>query len=183
MKQQATRYHLLLIALHWLLAFLIIAALALGATKLAPMQNSNPEKIDGIRVHMIGGMFILALVLVRLLARNVTVHPAKATTGNLFLDKVAWISHRLLYIAIITMPLMGLALAYQSGLFSIVFAHQGALPPDLWVYWTRTGHYLISRLLMFLIALHICGALYHTFILRDGLLRRMWFGKRKISGK
>jgi cytochrome b561 len=35
--------------------------------------------------------------------------------------------------------------------------------------------------LMALIALHVLAALYHTFILRDGLLRRMWFGRRKIE--
>jgi hypothetical protein len=28
------------------------------------------------------------------------------------------------------------------------------------------------------IALHITGALYHSFILKDGLLRRMSFGRR-----
>jgi len=31
---------------------------------------------------------------------------------------------------------------------------------------------------MLLIALHVAGALYHTVILRDGLLRRMGFGRR-----
>jgi len=34
---------------------------------------------------------------------------------------------------------------------------------------------------MGLIALHIAGALYHTFILRDRLLRRMSFGGRTAS--
>ena len=29
------------------------------------------------------------------------------------------------------------------------------------------------------IALHIAGALYHTFVRKDGLLRRMWFGRRE----
>jgi cytochrome b561 len=34
---------------------------------------------------------------------------------------------------------------------------------------------------MLLIALHIGIALYHTFILKDGLLRRMWLGKSSTS--
>jgi cytochrome b561 len=52
------------------------------------------------------------------------------------------------------------------------------LPADFWVFPMRPVHYVISRLLMALIALHVVAALYHTFILRDGLLRRMWFGRR-----
>lgn len=41
-------------------------------------------------------------------------------------------------------------------------------------------HPLIVALhwLMALIALHVAAALYHRFVLKDGLLRRMWFGKR-----
>jgi cytochrome b561 len=31
---------------------------------------------------------------------------------------------------------------------------------------------------MALIALHVTGALYHVLVRRDGLLRRMWFGRR-----
>jgi cytochrome b561 len=65
-------------------------------------------------------------------------------------------------------------------LFETVYGGRGTLPPDLWVYPIRSLHYLISRLLMALIALHITGALYHTFVLKDGLLRRMAFGRRVI---
>jgi hypothetical protein len=72
----------------------------------------------------------------------------------------------------------GLTLAAQSGLLDIVLGGHGALPPDFWVFPMRSVHYAISRLLMAAIALHVAAALYHTFILRDGLLRRMWFGKR-----
>ena len=42
-------------------------------------------------------------------------------------------------------------------------------------------HYALSRLLMGLIALHVVGALYHTLILKDGLLRRMAFGRRALA--
>ncbi|MBM3529390.1 MAG: hypothetical protein FJX62_14970 [Alphaproteobacteria bacterium] len=33
------------------------------------------------------------------------------------------------------------------------------------------------RVLVALLALHVGAALYHHFVRRDGLLRRMWFGK------
>ena len=45
----------------------------------------------------------------------------------------------------------------------------------------RAIHYAFSRALMLLIALHVAGALYHALIRRDGLLRRMGFGRRVIA--
>jgi Prokaryotic cytochrome b561 len=72
-------------------------------------------------------------------------------------------------------------MAIQTDLPDIVFAGHGALPADFWIFPVRTVHYLFSRLLMALIALHVAGALYHTFILKDGLLRRMFFGRRVFA--
>jgi len=175
---EVSRYHPLLVAMHWLLAFLIIAALALGALVMAKLPNSDPMKLEALRSHMFGGALILTLMLVRLFVRTRTVHPRAATTGNSLLDKVAWASHRLLYGLVIAMVASGATMALQAGLFEIVYGGRGTLPPDLWVYPIRSVHYLLSRLLMALIALHIAGALYHTLILKDGLLRRMAFGRR-----
>jgi cytochrome b561 len=175
---EVSRYHPLLVVLHWLLAVLIIAALALGALVMAKMGNSNPMKIEALRSHISGGALILLLILIRLLVRGTTRRPPDAMTHNDVLDRVAWWSHRLLYAAVIAMALSGLTMALQTRLPWIVFGHEGRLPPTFWVYPIRWVHYGISRLLMALIALHVAGALYHTFILRDHLLRRMWFGRR-----
>jgi cytochrome b561 len=117
-------------------------------------------------------------MLVRLFVRMVTAHPARATAGGPFLDRVAWLSHRLLYVLVFCQAGSGLYLALQTGLPDVVFNGRGTLPADFWVFPMRSVHYVISRLLMAVIALHVAGALYHTFILRDGLLRRMGFGKR-----
>jgi len=175
---EVTRYHPVLVALHWLLAFLIIAALALGALVMARLPNSDPMKLEALRSHMAGGLLIFALMLTRLLMRTHTAHPPAATTGNPLLDRVAWASHRLFYGLIFAMVASGVAMSLQADLFRVVFGGHGALPPDLWIYPIRSVHYLVSRVLMALIALHITGALYHTLIVKDGLLRRMAFGRR-----
>jgi cytochrome b561 len=175
---EVSRYHPVLVALHWLLAFLIIAALALGALIMAKLPNSDPMKLEALRSHMFGGSLILALMLVRFFVRTRTAHPSVAMTGSSLLDKVAWASHRLFYGLVIAMAASGVTMALQAGLFEIVYGGRGTLPPDLWVFPIRSVHYLISRALMALIALHVVGALYHTFLLKDGLLRRMAFGRR-----
>jgi len=179
---QILRYHPLLVTLHWLLAVLIIAALALGALVMVKIPNTDPMKLEALRSHMTGGGVILLLMLVRLLVRMRTTHPTAASTGNPALDRLAWASHRLFYPAVIGMAASGLIMALQTGLPAIVFAGDGVLPADFWAFPVRTVHYLFSRLLMALIALHVAGALYHTLILKDGLLRRMIFGRRAAAG-
>jgi cytochrome b561 len=74
----ASRYHPLLVALHWLLAALILAALAVGFFGLAAMPNADPQKIAGLRWHMAGGMLILALMVIRLVVHLATARPAPA---------------------------------------------------------------------------------------------------------
>jgi len=173
------RYHPLLVGLHWILALLIIAALALGALVMVRIPNADPMKMEALRSHMIGGAAILLLMLLRLFVRVRTDAPPPATARNPFLDRLAWWSHRLLYAAVIGMAGSGIIMALQTRLPWIVFAHDGPLPADFWSYPIRAVHYAFSRLLMGLIALHVAGAFYHALILRDGLLQRMWFGRRR----
>jgi len=175
------RYHPALVVVHWLLAFLIVAALALGALVMAPMPNGDPMKIEALRSHMLGGGLILVLMLVRLLLRARTAHPAPARAGHPLLDWLAWGSHRLFYLLVLGMAGSGIATAIEADLPDIVFAGHGTLPPDLWIFTPRAFHYAFSRTLMLLIALHVAGALYHTVILRDRLLRRMGFGRRAVA--
>ncbi len=178
---QVSRYHPLLVALHWVLALLIIAALALGALVMVKIPNTDPMKLEALRSHMSGGILILILMLVRLFVRTRTRHPAPATAGNPLLDRIGWASHRMFYIAVFGMAGSGLVMALQAGLFGIVFGGHGALPPDFWVFFVRTVHYAFSRLLMALIALHVAAALFHALVLRDGLLGRMFFGRRALK--
>jgi cytochrome b561 len=175
---QVSRYHPLLVVLHWFLALIIIAALALGALVMAKMPNSDPMKLEALRSHMTGGLIILVLMLVRLVTRIRSRKPPEATTHNGLLDTVAWASHRMLYVAIFGMIASGIIMAAQTNLPQVIFLHQGHLPKTFWAFPIRRVHYAFSRLLMGLIALHIAGALYHTFFLRDRLLRRMFFGRR-----
>lgn len=180
---QVSRYHPALVALHWALALLIIAALALGALVMVKIPNTSPMKLEALRSHMSGGMAILVLMLVRLVIRAQTAHPAPASAGHRLLDRLAWLSHRMFYGTVVVMAGSGIVMALQAGLFDSVFLGHGNLPADFWAFPIRYVHYVASRILMALIAVHIIAVLYHTFVLRDGLLRRMFFGRRKIAAK
>src|SRR5260221_1858717 len=145
---QVSRYHPLLVTLHWVLAVLIIAALALGALVMVRIPNTDPMKFEALRSHMAGGVVILLLMLIRLFVRARTAHPSAASTGTPALDRLAWVSHRMFYGAVLVMAGSGIVLALQTGLPAIVFAGDGVLPADFWVFPVRTVHYVASRVLM-----------------------------------
>ncbi len=109
--KQVSRYHPLLVTLHWLLAVLIIAALAVGFFWRAAMPNSDPQKISVLRVHMAVGMLILALMVIRFIVRTLTARPEKATTGYPLLDRIAPISHYGFYVLFVLIVATGFATA------------------------------------------------------------------------
>jgi cytochrome b561 len=179
---RVSRYHPLLVALHWLLAVLIIGALCVGFFWLAAMPNTNAEKIAVLRLHMAGGMLILALMVIRLAVRFLTSRPVDATTGSPSLDRLAPLAHCGLYVLVVLMVATGYATGILAGLPAIVFGGSGdPLPATFAVYPTFIAHGYLAIALAALIALHVLAALYHQIVLRDGLLRRMAFGHRSAS--
>src|ERR1700719_3257079 len=116
-----SRYHPLLVALHWILAVLIVAALALGALVMVKIPNTDPMKFEALRSHMAGRMAILALMLIRLVIRARSAHPAPASAGHPILDRLAWASHRLFYVTVFAMAGSGIIMALQTGLVNTVF--------------------------------------------------------------
>ncbi len=180
--KSASRYHPFLVTLHWLLALLVVAALMVGFFLLASRPNDDPQKISILRAHMAVGMAILALMIIRFIVRLRTWKPALATTRNAMLDRLAPIAHYGFYVLILLMVATGYATAILAGLNRIVFQGSGEpLPPDFGAYPTFRAHGALAMLLAILIVLHTLAALYHQFVLKDGLLRRMFFGRRVLN--
>jgi cytochrome b561 len=174
------RYHPILVAIHWTTALLVIFMLVIGKVSLKWMPN-DAAKIFPLAAHMITGISILVLTLVRIFIRLRFPKPAPATAGNRFLDAIGVITHYLLYLGALGMGISGLGIASQAGLLSSVFGGSGALPEDFFVYPVRYGHGYLSSALILIILLHTGAAIFHQFIRKDKLLSRMWFGNRKST--
>ncbi len=179
---QVSRYHPLLVTLHWLLAVLIIATLAVGFFLLAAMPSSDPRKIAVLRVHMAVGMLILALMVVRFIVRMLTARPQKATTGFPVLDRIAPISHYGFYVLVVSMVATGLATAILAGLPAIVFGGSGApLPSSFTIFPSFVAHGRLAALLAGFIVVHVLAAFYHQLVRRDRLFARMFYGRRSSN--
>ena len=167
-----TRYHPVLVALHWLIALLVFTALAAGFfVKGLP---NEPAKMQPLSIHMLVGQSILFLMIARLVIRFITKRPAPADTGSPLLNKAAGLVHALLYVAVIAMAIAGMGTVAQAGL-----NQPGAsLPEDFFAFPARYGHGYTAIILIVLIAGHVGAWAFHQFIRKDNLFSRMWFGKR-----
>lgn len=179
MHNPPTRYHPALVALHWLLALGLIFALSMGTLSLDKLPNASPDKIGALRGHMIVGVVLAGLMLVRLITRLKSATPPAASTGSGALDLLGRVVHAGLYLAVFLMAASGAATAFLADLPQIVFFGSGQpLLEDFRHLWPRSVHGLMAKVLMALIVLHVIGALFHQFRLKDRLLSRMWFGPR-----
>ncbi len=171
--EKPERYHPFLVALHWIIAIMIVGMLALGFFILENMENGG-EKAELLQLHFSIGVVIFTLMAVRFGVRLFTAKPPKASTGNRFLDSLAVFTHYAFYVLVLGMAVSGLGVATLSGLFD-VFANNAPLPESFDVFPPMKGHEITSYLLAGLVSLHVLAALYHHYVLKDNLLARMWF--------
>ena len=167
------RYNSTMVVLHWLLAILILGAIFMGAVVLDEMDSDHPQKILLLKLHIIVGIGILLFTLLRLIVRFRTPQPAPVTSNNKWMDMLATGMHYLLYLLTILTALAGLTLAFSADLPAVLLNHIGELPKDYEDYLAHEAHDVFANLLLFTIVLHAAAALYHQFILKDGLLSRM----------
>lgn len=173
-----SRYHPALVALHWLLALLIIGLLCVGFLVLSNMPNSDPHKTAILVGHMAGGMLVLALMILRVIIRVRSARPKAAMTDSPALDRLASIAHSSLYVIVFLMIASGWCTGFLiRGVFQ---PHGEHLPDSFDVFPSFKVHAALATLLLMLIAGHIAAALYHQFALKDRLFRRMWFGRRAL---
>lgn len=170
------------VILHWLMALLVLTTFVIGLLSLTPLPNTD-EKLVPLAVHIVLGIVILLLVIVRFALRmlvfKASLRPAGAKK-QIFLDQVTPYVHILLYLGTALMSLLGLAIALPADLFAILWGGSGAaLPVSFYVYPARTLHGMLALLLMLLIAQHILVAVFHQFIKGENYLGRMWFNKQQ----
>lgn len=170
------RYHPLLVTLHWLVAIFVVFNLYIG--KFVFPDPNYPEQ--AARGHMVMGISVLLLVIVRFVVRQRLPRPADADSGSKLTDMLAKLVHYGLYIVLTLLTAVGAGFAMLSGRFARSFMGAGPAsgPPPDFVLMLRGFHGLLANLLLLLILLHVAAALFHQFVRRDNLIARMWYGAR-----
>ena len=169
-----SRYSTVAIALHWLIAALMIYMILFGEDLIRrPTGTFYPS------LHASIGISVLILSLARLGWRLMNPPPALPSTMKAWEVTVSHVTHWLFYVLMIGLPLTGLmAFTHQlpkevilSGTTLFGIAPVPGLP-DLGGM-GRNLHSLSSKAAEVLIILHVVAALKHQFWDKDKLLNRM----------
>jgi cytochrome b561 len=174
----APRYTTTAIALHWLLAVMILGALAVGLTMTS--LPFSPLRLKLYNWHKWAGVTILLLSALRLLWR-LTHRPPAMPPMPAWQARAAHAAHVVLYALFFAVPLAGWAYSSAAGFPIVLF---GVLPLPDFVPASRElaatlkpVHAALAWTLGAVVALHVAGALKHQLIDRDGLLQRMRPGR------
>ena len=172
------KYHPVLVALHWLVAFLIIVQLAGGYFVVARIPVADPTKLDTLKFHMLAGMFIFLLMVIRFIARLLTSHPEPTPSQTQGIGRLYRPVHLGIYLVVLAVVGTGW---YTGYLISNVYATAGAtLPSDFVQLPSRITHGWLALSLFLLIVLHTAAAIKERLTGDKSILSRMGFGSRKV---
>ncbi|MFZ7092508.1 cytochrome b [Primorskyibacter sp. 2E233] len=152
------KYARIQIVLHWgiflLFAFNFIVSDGMGQALRTKLEGGTPEGFVAA-IHPPIGIAVLVLALIRVIARFALGAPEPVESANPLMDKAASYTHLALYALLLLIPLSGIA-TWGLGIRAAGEVHE-----------------ILINLTMVLVGLHAAAALYHQFILKDGLLMRM----------
>jgi cytochrome b561 len=160
---------------HWLMALLIFAQIALGLV--AVSWHVSPTKLNLFVWHKSLGMLILTLLALRLLWRLLHKAPELPWEMPLWERAAAQLSHFLLYVLMIALPVTGWVISSASNVPFKIF---WTLPlpaitaPDKAVadLFAAIHGWLVTLLAVVLVA-HVGAALRHHYVKKDTVLARM----------
>lgn len=168
-------YSLTAIALHWLMALLIIGLLLLGYYMVG-LPKGTPNRADYFNLHKSFGVLAGILILLRVYWRFT--HPVQPiqSAPPLWADTLATWTQRLLYVCMILQPATGYLSSsfnkYGIKFFGVALPNWGWEDAPLRGFFNNF-HYLIAILFAALIVLHVLAAFKHLLVLRDGVFQRM----------
>ncbi len=168
-------YTMVAVILHWAMVLLLAGQYAIGWTMPEIRRGTPPETL--VNLHLSVGALILVLLAVRAAWR--LTHSAPPAPAGLpdWQARASSLVHGLLYLLLAAVPVLGWMNASARGWTVTLFS---LIPlPALVAQGARLGrsagdlHVLLSYVLLGAVGVHVLAALYHRFVLRDEVLRRM----------
>jgi len=168
------RYDRVAIALHWIMAALIVVVGVLGL-----LHDSWPRHSQAfwINLHALIGLSVWVLIVVRLGWRLRHPPPAPPPETGVLTYRLAYAVHLLLYLLVFITPLVGIVTfiwhgrAFDFGLFKVDF---GVHSNHAIFHPTEDVHGYLAYSLFALIGLHLLAACWHQFVRGDRVMQRMW---------
>jgi cytochrome b561 len=174
-----SRYGSGAIAFHWLMFVLVVVVGVLGL--LHDSWPTKPTQRFWINIHAILGLLLWFTLMARFRWRRRHPPPPLSESVGPFSRRTGALLHFSLYALLFVTPIVGIITfvyhgrVFDFGIFKIDFAiksNRAIFRP------TEDLHGYMAYAIFALAAVHALTALWHQFILRDGLLDRMWPARR-----
>ena len=177
------RYHPVAVLLHWVLGLALVAVFALGVYM--HELPFSPQRLQLYSWHKWAGLVLFGLAFVRLAWRLThrppALPPAVAQAMPRWQHLAHHGTHHALYLLFFAVPLLGWAFSSAAG-FPVVWF--GVWPLPDWVPVSepladalQLAHKVAAVSMGALVVLHVAAAVKHQLLDRDGLLRRMAWGR------
>jgi len=165
--------------LHWLMAAMVLTMLGIGVAMVASLGDYHRL----VSLHRPLGISILILVVIRYVNRQFSTLPPFPPTMSSQERFVAHASEILLYTLLFVEPLVGWGMLSAAGYPIVMFGSVHLFPilPHnvlLFAMLRRTHTYLAYLLFLAFVA-HFGAILFHTLVVRDGILNRMLPGRAR----
>ena len=167
-----TEYGIISKLLHWLSAILLLIQIPLGFYLVD--LDFGDERITFENIHVIIGLTIFYLVILRLL--NNILNPTPKLDPSIFIGQkfIAKLNHVLLYVAILSITISGILKKLFNGeklnflIFKLRIEDNFDLADQFY-----NIHVISNYTLIALITLHIFAVLFHQIFLKENILKRM----------
>lgn len=175
MRDTHYKFTLRTISLHWIIAVAMVAMLAFGLY-LEGLPRS-PDKGALMGLHKSVGVIILVFAAYRVYWRHVNKFPMPLTEAPTWQEKIGKLTHWVLLLGTILMPISGIMMSIGGGHSIAVFGLElysgsGEKVATL----SKAGHLvhgLGGKLLIAFVVLHVAAAIKHQVIDKDGTISRM----------
>lgn len=170
------RYTNVAIALHWIIAVLVLTMIGLGLY-MTGIPKGTPERAFFYNLHKSIGVTTALIVIIRLWWRAKNSPPPLPASMPAWQITASKLSHTLLYACLLLMPLSGFA-ASQFTKYGVNYFFVIKIPPmgpeNKVVYDFLQGvHEATGWTLIVLVTIHVLAALKHLLRDRDGVFERM----------
>ena len=160
------------VVLHWLTAALVVTQWV-GA-QVIDLFPSDALRVDARSIHIVLGAFLAALLAFRIwwrTTRGRRLPPADRGALNV----LAKVTHRGLYVLLVSMVIVGLSLAWARGdsLFGIVRITTFPAGHRVLADRLQEIHAALGWAILALAGAHAAAALTHRYVMRDHVLARM----------
>jgi cytochrome b561 len=172
------RYGAAAMAFHWAMFVLVVIVGGLGL-----LHDDWPRQTQAfwINVHAMLGLLLWSVLITRFWWRSRHAPPALPADVGAFSRRLSSPVHVTLYVLLFVTPILGIVTfiyhgrIFDFGLFQVnpgVKSNRAVFHP------TEDIHGYLAYAIFTIAGLHALAALYHRFILHDGVLARMWpFGR------